>query len=73
MKRAEIASWCKKPIEIGHELGMKVVAEGVETLEQLRFLRSHGCDIAQGYFFSRPLPAQELLEWLKAYGSQHRK
>jgi EAL domain-containing protein (putative c-di-GMP-specific phosphodiesterase class I) len=63
----------QKSIEIGHELGMKVVAEGVETLEQLHFLRSYGCDIAQGYFFSRPLPAQELLEWLKAYGSQHGK
>jgi EAL domain-containing protein (putative c-di-GMP-specific phosphodiesterase class I) len=61
----------QKTIEIGHELGMKVVAEGVETLEQLHFLRSHGCDIAQGYFFSRPLPALELLEWLKAYRSQY--
>jgi EAL domain-containing protein (putative c-di-GMP-specific phosphodiesterase class I)/CheY-like chemotaxis protein len=63
----------QKTIEIGHELGMKVVAEGVETLEQLHFLRSYGCDIAQGYFFSRPLPALELLEWLKAYRSQHEK
>jgi EAL domain-containing protein (putative c-di-GMP-specific phosphodiesterase class I)/ActR/RegA family two-component response regulator len=60
----------QKTIEIGHELGMKVVAEGVETLEQLHFLRSYGCDVAQGYFFSRPLPAQELLEWLKGYRSQ---
>jgi EAL domain-containing protein (putative c-di-GMP-specific phosphodiesterase class I) len=56
-----------KIIEIGHELGMKVVAEGVETREQLAFLRSRGCDIAQGYYFSPPLPIDRLLEWLLRY------
>jgi EAL domain-containing protein (putative c-di-GMP-specific phosphodiesterase class I) len=59
----------RKTIEIGHELGMKVVAEGVETLEQLDFLRMNGCDTAQGYFFSRPLPARDLTNWLAAYRS----
>jgi EAL domain-containing protein (putative c-di-GMP-specific phosphodiesterase class I) len=54
----------QKTIEIGHELGMKVVAEGVETEAQLDFLRANGCDIAQGYFFSRPLPVNDLLNWL---------
>ena len=44
----------QKTIEIGHELGMTVLAEGVETREQLEFLRQKGCDHAQGYFFSRP-------------------
>ena len=57
----------QKTIEIGHELGMKVVAEGVETEAQLDFLRVNGCDIAQGYFFSRPLPANDLLNWLATY------
>ncbi|MNL81048.1 Oxygen sensor protein DosP [compost metagenome] len=38
---------------------MKVVAEGVETLEQLEFLRERGCDGYQGYYFSRPVPAAE--------------
>jgi EAL domain-containing protein (putative c-di-GMP-specific phosphodiesterase class I)/FixJ family two-component response regulator len=57
----------QKTIEIGHELGMKVVAEGVETEAQLDFLRVNGCDIAQGYLFSRPLPAKELLDWLSTY------
>jgi EAL domain-containing protein (putative c-di-GMP-specific phosphodiesterase class I)/ActR/RegA family two-component response regulator len=57
----------QKTIEIGHELGMKVTAEGVETREQLDFLRLKGCDSAQGYFFSRPLPAPELVLWLEEY------
>ena len=57
----------QKTIEIGHELGMKVVAEGVETEEQLAFLRSKHCDIAQGYLYSRPLPVNELLVWLEMY------
>jgi EAL domain-containing protein (putative c-di-GMP-specific phosphodiesterase class I)/CheY-like chemotaxis protein len=57
----------EKTIEIGHELGMKVVAEGVETEAQLDFLRVNGCDIAQGYFFSRPLPVDDLLNWLANY------
>ena len=55
----------QKTIEIGHELGMKVIAEGVETAEQLEFLRAGHCDLAQGYFFSRPLPVDDLLPWLK--------
>ena len=54
----------EKSIEIGHELGMEVIAEGVETKEQLDFLRRGGCDSAQGYLFTRPLPIQDLAVWL---------
>jgi EAL domain-containing protein (putative c-di-GMP-specific phosphodiesterase class I)/FixJ family two-component response regulator len=54
-----------KTIELGHELGMRIVAEGVETEEQLLRLGGMGCDIAQGYLFSRPVPLQEILAWLK--------
>jgi EAL domain-containing protein (putative c-di-GMP-specific phosphodiesterase class I)/CheY-like chemotaxis protein len=61
----------QKTIEIGHELDMKVVAEGVETSQQLEFLHLNGCDIAQGYLFSRPLPAKELLNWLSAFSLRH--
>ena len=57
----------QKTIEMGHELGMQVMAEGVETQEQLEFLRVNGCDSAQGYFFSRPIPAGEMAIWLKTY------
>jgi len=56
-----------KTIEIGHELGLKVVAEGVETAKHLDILRAHGCDVAQGYLFSKPLPPTEFVAWLANY------
>jgi len=56
----------KTCILLGHELNMKVVAEGVETRDVLRMLNTLGCDIAQGYHISRPIPEQELLEWALA-------
>jgi diguanylate cyclase (GGDEF)-like protein/PAS domain S-box-containing protein len=53
-------------IELGRSLGLSVVAEGVESQEQLRFLRTHGCHYAQGQLFGAPLQAVELLELLDA-------
>jgi EAL domain-containing protein (putative c-di-GMP-specific phosphodiesterase class I) len=53
-------------IALAHSLGMKVVAEGVETGEQARFLRSHGCEQMQGYLFSGPLPPDELEDMIRA-------
>ncbi len=53
-------------IGLGHRLEMKVIAEGVETLEQLDFLRLRGCDEIQGYFFSRPLAADDFFKFVCA-------
>ncbi len=53
-------------IGVAHSLGMEVVAEGIETQEQLDLLKDLGCDYGQGYFFSRPLPAEQLVDYLKA-------
>jgi len=52
-------------IDMAHTLNMGVVAEGVETEGQLSYLRKHGCDVVQGYIFSRPLPADEMGTLLK--------
>ncbi len=46
-------------IDMAHNLGLHTIAEGVETFEQLEFLRAHGCDEIQGYYFSKPLPLAE--------------
>ena len=52
-------------IAMAHNLNHIVIAEGVETEEQLAFLREHQCDEFQGYLLSRPVPADELLEILR--------
>ena len=53
-------------INIGKSLKQRVIAEGVETQAQLDFLRRHGCDEGQGYYFSRPVSADQALQMLNA-------
>lgn len=53
-------------VDIAHGLSMRALAEGVETLEQAARLRELGCDLAQGYLFSGPLPAEGATEFLAA-------
>jgi diguanylate cyclase (GGDEF)-like protein/PAS domain S-box-containing protein len=52
-------------IGLGRTLNLKVVGEGIESEEAMTYLRSHGCDQAQGYLFSRPLPASEFESWYR--------
>ncbi len=63
-------------IDLAHTLSMRVVAEGVETAVGLRLLRQHGCEVAQGYHLSRPLPAEQFVEWVirseSASGEPHK-
>ena len=54
-------------LAMSRSLGLKVVAEGVETLDQMRFLERRGCDEMQGYYFSKPLPAEQLTVYLREH------
>ena len=55
----------KSTIELAHNMGLKVVAEGIESAGSLAWLRLRGCDVGQGYFISRPVPALQLESWLE--------
>lgn len=58
------AALCEAIIQMAHVLNLKVIAEGVETAEQLEYLAARGVDLVQGYYYSRPLPAAEFLAYL---------
>ncbi len=59
------AAICAAIIAMGRQLGLKIVAEGVETQEQLKFLATHGCTLAQGYYIARPVEADEMAKLLR--------
>jgi len=54
----------RSTIDLAHNLGLKVVAEGVETLDALNLLEILGCDLAQGYYLAKPMPSEALEKWL---------
>lgn len=60
IERHDDAVITRAVINLAHNLGIEVVAEGVETPEQLRFLKIHRCDVIQGYLISQPVPAEDL-------------
>jgi EAL domain-containing protein (putative c-di-GMP-specific phosphodiesterase class I) len=60
----------KSIIDLAHGLGLTATAEGVETVEQLRLLRSLRCDVAQGYLISRPIEGNSLKSWLEDFKSR---
>lgn len=62
-------------INLAHQFNLSVIAEGIEKQEQLDFLCALGCDEIQGYFYARPLPEDEFVEFVRANGhvsSQHK-
>ncbi len=57
----------RSTIDLGHTLGLSVTAEGVESEAIKALLKSYGCDTAQGYLYSKPLPAQDFIQWVHQY------
>jgi len=66
---ANNAAIAKAIIILAHGLGIQVVAEGVESAEQINFLRAQACDAMQGYYLGKPLPAEEITALLRAAAS----
>ena len=59
------AAIIKAIVSLAHNLGLSIIAEGAETSEQVKFLKKRKCESVQGYFFSRPLPPEEFLDFIK--------
>jgi diguanylate cyclase (GGDEF)-like protein len=66
------AAIVRSTVDLSRQLGMQMVAEGVETASVLRLLETWGCDVAQGFHIARPMPAESVLPWLREAGS-HRQ
>jgi len=64
---ADDAAIVRSIVDLAHSLGLRVVAEGVETAETWRALEAMGCDLAQGYLISRPVPGDEVTRWLSSH------
>lgn len=60
-------------VYLGAELGLRVIAEGAETSEQVEYLRAAGCQEIQGFFFSKPLPPEEFAAYVKVHGTMKRR
>lgn len=58
-------------LELAEQLDMETVAEGIETEEQIDSLRRLGCDVVQGYYFSRPLPQEQFERWIQEFEEIH--
>jgi EAL domain-containing protein (putative c-di-GMP-specific phosphodiesterase class I) len=60
----EYAAVVRSAIDMAHSLGLKVVAEGIETEFAAQRLRTFGCDVGQGYLYAKPMPYEQLIRWL---------
>jgi EAL domain-containing protein (putative c-di-GMP-specific phosphodiesterase class I)/DNA-binding NarL/FixJ family response regulator len=61
---------CTASLRMAHQLQMQVVAEGIEDRDDWNFLSQLGCDVGQGYFIARPMPAAEVADWIRAWGAR---
>jgi EAL domain-containing protein (putative c-di-GMP-specific phosphodiesterase class I)/DNA-binding NarL/FixJ family response regulator len=61
---------CTASIRMAHQLQMQVVGEGIEDRDDWNFLSQLGCDVGQGYFIARPMPAAEVADWIRAWGAR---
>lgn len=65
------AAIAKAVVNLGHSLGLTVLAEGVETENQLEIIKGYNCDYAQGYYFSKPLHAEDLLDFILHFSKKN--
>ena len=70
-KDPEARAIVESTIDLAHNLNMKVVAEGVETQSIMRKLKQLGCDVAQGYHIARPMPIEEVMDWMAEWNKRH--
>ncbi len=66
---ANDAKIVRSTIDLGHNMGLRVVAEGIENEQTWNLLAQMGCDSGQGYFMSRPIPANEFSAWSRRWAS----
>ena len=71
-KNENDATIVKSTIDLGHNLNLKVVAEGIETLEAWQLLEKMGCDYGQGYYMGKPMPVKDYPAWLAAWVKKSR-
>ncbi|TQV66161.1 EAL domain-containing protein [Exilibacterium tricleocarpae] len=71
LRNQDDAAITRAIITMAKALRLEVVAEGVETDQQFAFLRNHGCETVQGFFVSRPMPGEKLLQWHQRYCASH--
>ncbi|MCU1500021.1 MAG: cph2 2 [Acidimicrobiales bacterium] len=70
-RRSDEFTIVRSMIDLGHNLGLEVVAEGVEHAEDLALLQRLGCDLAQGFHLGRPMPQAEFVAWLDRHAAEH--
>jgi EAL domain-containing protein (putative c-di-GMP-specific phosphodiesterase class I) len=71
-QNAKLQMFTRALIGLAKALEIEVLAEGVETEAELDWLTAEGCDVAQGFLLARPMPAEEVLEWVEAWRSEPR-